>query len=325
MKAPTQFIKYFPLVGLIILSLAFPIEAFGGPSEFKPGSEPDGFRGIKWGTNISALKDMESIGTDEGRLLKVYIKREDDLNLGGAKLTKILYTFWDGIFYSVVVYTKGDGDYTQIRNDVFEKYGEGDVGSLQWVGQISVMSLKYEEGEGKLYICSREILQKQVIWDKAKQEVKLPSEFKLGSEPDGFRGIKWGADISTSKHLEYFTSMFHGLSKTYIKSGDDLKIGAAQVKKIYYDFWDGKFESVSVRTEGLENYQGLKDAVFEKFGEGARTKEDNYVWEGTISHMELEYKEGDKEGSLWIFSKEIFDKYLLWKKQKGKQGANQGF
>jgi len=63
-------IKNFLLVGLIILSMALPIEAFGGSLQFKPGSEADGFRGIKCGTEISTLKDMESIEIEDG-LLKV--------------------------------------------------------------------------------------------------------------------------------------------------------------------------------------------------------------------------------------------------------------
>jgi len=63
-------IKNFTLAGLIILSMALPIEAFGGSLQFKPGSEADGFRGIKCGTDISTLKDMESIETEDG-LLKV--------------------------------------------------------------------------------------------------------------------------------------------------------------------------------------------------------------------------------------------------------------
>jgi hypothetical protein len=63
-------IKNFLLVGLIILSMALPIEAFGGSLQFKPGSEADNFRSIKWGTDISTLKDMECMETEDG-LLKV--------------------------------------------------------------------------------------------------------------------------------------------------------------------------------------------------------------------------------------------------------------
>ena len=65
------------LVGLIILSVGLWSNlSFAGVSNFKSGSEPDGFRGIKWGTDISTLKDMEYLGIDPSYGgSKVYIKR----------------------------------------------------------------------------------------------------------------------------------------------------------------------------------------------------------------------------------------------------------
>jgi hypothetical protein len=32
-------------------------------AQFKSGSEPDGFREIKWGTNLSKIKGLELVGT----------------------------------------------------------------------------------------------------------------------------------------------------------------------------------------------------------------------------------------------------------------------
>ncbi len=37
---------------------------FAEPRYYKPGSEPTGFRGIKWGTDISTLESMTYIETD---------------------------------------------------------------------------------------------------------------------------------------------------------------------------------------------------------------------------------------------------------------------
>ena len=52
--------------------------------------------------------------------------------------------------------------------------------------------------------------------------------FKPDSEPDGFRGIKWGQDISTVNGLVYVaTDPSHGGEDYYIREGDELKMGAA--------------------------------------------------------------------------------------------------
>lgn len=71
--------KIFP-VGLVILFLALPITVLGEDSGFKPGFEPDGFRGIKWGTDISTLRGLELV-EDDG-LDKFYKNKEDKMTLG---------------------------------------------------------------------------------------------------------------------------------------------------------------------------------------------------------------------------------------------------
>ncbi|HRR96865.1 MAG TPA: hypothetical protein P5150_09090 [Candidatus Ratteibacteria bacterium] len=90
---------------------------------------------------------------------------------------------------------------------------------------------------------------------------------KKGTEPDGFRGIKWETDISTLPDMKYFkTDPSFGGMKGYIRKGDKLQIGAAKLKRIEYDFWHGKFLGVLISTKGHTNWYSLKDAVFEKFG-----------------------------------------------------------
>ena len=98
-------------------------------------------------------------------------------------------------------------------------------------------------------------------------DTNVPSNFKPGSEPDGFRGIKWETDISTLPDMKYFkTDPSFGGMKGYIRKGDKLQIGAAKLKRIEYDFWHGKFLGVLISTKGHTNWYSLKDAVFEKFG-----------------------------------------------------------
>ena len=154
------------------------------------------------------------------------------------------------------------------------------------------------------------------------------AEFKPGSEPDGFRGIKWGTDISTLSDMEYsWTDPSCGGTKAYHRKSDDLHLGAAKLKEICYYFWREKFCNVYVLTEDYVNWAGLKKTVFEKFGEGSQNNKyiESYVWYDDITTMTLGYNEISERGELWMFSKEITKQQDAYKKQKAKEGAEKGF
>ena len=75
----------------------------------KPRSDPDGFRGIKWGTEISTLKDLEKVEQDKSTDsdLVWYTRKGDTLAIGEAKLENIFYSFWMGNFEGVWIDFKG--------------------------------------------------------------------------------------------------------------------------------------------------------------------------------------------------------------------------
>ncbi len=153
------------------------------------------------------------------------------------------------------------------------------------------------------------------------------SGFKPGFEPDGFRGIKWGTDISTLRGLELVED--DGLDKFYKNKEDKMTLGASHLSEIIYLFWNGKFASILIQTSGLENYGHLKDACFEKFGKGMRTDADQkldieyYIWEGAITGIDLKYEKVKDVGLLYIFSLEVKQKKATWGKQKLEGGQEE--
>jgi hypothetical protein len=70
-------------------------------------NEPDGFRGIKWGTSFSTHgKEMvASRRTDDGSI-KCYLRTGDKLSIGDAKLTSLEYCYWKDQFYRVILESK---------------------------------------------------------------------------------------------------------------------------------------------------------------------------------------------------------------------------
>jgi len=149
--------------------------------------------------------------------------------------------------------------------------------------------------------------------------------FKPGTEPNGFRGIKWGTDINTLPDMKYVKTDPSD-TRLYVKQNDELKIGSATFKRIEYWFWRAKFYKVNICTEGYENWIGLKEAFFKKYGPGLHyqwsehTKQ--YWWFGKKTVIILEYDEVLKEGYLWTASTEM-NKQIV-QTESLKKGAGKG-
>jgi len=85
---------------------------------FRPGSEPDGFGDIKWGTDISTLSTMEYIKDLSGDRISVYAKKDDKITIGRKEPfveAGILYFFCDGKFSGGVIATKGSLNYAKLK------------------------------------------------------------------------------------------------------------------------------------------------------------------------------------------------------------------
>ena len=154
--------------------------------------------------------------------------------------------------------------------------------------------------------------------------------FKPGSEPTGFRNLKWGTELVTLPGMEFCKTATAGGSypvgqwdsarevylDLYLRIGDKLRIEGTEVKRIDYGFWKGKFCEVTITTEGFENWASLKKRILGRFGEGKVVKVPSYgllgfeglgetqwhVWLGKITEMELLYDGPSQIGELWMGS-----------------------
>jgi hypothetical protein len=137
-------------------------------------NEPDGFRGIKWGTEFSTLKNMVYKGTDESYGgIKLYNKRNDEMNIGSAKLTEVLYGFWQGKFEGVRIETKGYVNFSNLKETCFQKFPGGwcsHSGSCIWDGAVTFLSLEYNEitEKGELWINSISMRKQMKKYDEQK-------------------------------------------------------------------------------------------------------------------------------------------------------------
>jgi hypothetical protein len=141
------------------------------------------------------------------------------------------------------------------------------------------------------------------------QPIRQSSEFKAGSEPDGFRGIKWGADISTLKDMALVMTIDNE-TKRYKRNGDVPKMGEVKLDYIEYEFWKGMLYLVDIGFEGAENWNNLRSRMFATFGKGQNQSEEKeqlsagYRWEGEKTTIIMIYN-ASMGGGLTISSTEI--------------------
>jgi hypothetical protein len=134
---------------------------------------------------------------------------------------------------------------------------------------------------------------------------KSTSGFKPNSEPDGFAGIKWEAEFSEvksdmmeSRNISEPTTPDVKIKIYYTKKGDNLKMGEAQIDKIEYGFWKGKFGEVQITATGPENFNQLKKFLFEKHGTVDKSTQGLYSWNGPVTRIALRYDEPTKTSAL---------------------------
>jgi hypothetical protein len=139
--------------------------------------------------------------------------------------------------------------------------------------------------------------------------------FKPGSEPDGFRGLKWQTDIATLDPLHTMEVIaIVGPFVYYKKNKEDLYLVNVKLDDIIYEFWNGKFSGVIIKVRGNNQFQVLKDYVFARFGPGQRSKVleqlnvQDFYYNGVKTRMYLKFSEIDRTGELSLYSIALLSK-----------------
>jgi hypothetical protein len=138
-----------------ILTIVFGIiltGCFASTRPFKSRPDPGGFRDIKWGTEISTLKDMEEVEQDRssGKDSVWYRRKGDTLTIGEAKLENIFYSFWMGEFESVWIDVEGEENFEILKKELFERFGKAreSEGSMEKMGKRARRERSETEPEG---------------------------------------------------------------------------------------------------------------------------------------------------------------------------------
>lgn len=133
-------------------------------------NEPDGFRGMKWETDISTLSGMRCTINPLDSNENVCRKKRDKLQISGVKLRFITYEFYKDKFSAVTIFTKGPVNFNAIKDIFFMKFGSGKqeneaIKNWYWTGDITNVILDYHEPAqiGTLYMSSQKINQARFL------------------------------------------------------------------------------------------------------------------------------------------------------------------
>jgi hypothetical protein len=143
------------IAGAVILLSAMTLLAqdkmFTYNYSFKPGMEPDGFRGMKWQTDIATLDPLHTMEVIEIVGPFVYYKKnKEDLQLVTVKLDNIIYEFWNGKFSGVIVKVRGDNQFQILKEYVFARFGQGQRSKA--LEQLNVQDFYYNGVKTRMYL-----------------------------------------------------------------------------------------------------------------------------------------------------------------------------
>ena len=123
--------------------------------------------------------------------------------------------------------------------------------------------------------------------------------FTFQNEPDGFRGIKWGTNISELNDMQLMESVKD--SEYYIRKSDTRKIGDADINEVSYGFYKNRLYVVLVEYNGFLNFMKLKADLFDQYGKPEQPNQlmEKYFWTGVKVDIYFEYDEISKKGCIY--------------------------
>ena len=148
--------------------------------------------------------------------------------------------------------------------------------------------------------------------EKTNIDQKVPPHFEKAEDADfgtsdGFRDLPWGSKLSEAGMVKAESDTGLAGVVEFVRPHDLLRIGEAELTNIIYSFWHDQLYTVTIWTQNYSNYEALRSAAFERFGEGSRRNEsiERYIWSDRLTYRMLEYVKEGEYGMLWMRSRDL--------------------
>lgn len=113
-----------------------------------PPTEPQDFRGVKWGTNVRDIPGLTPLAEDGN--LKFYENKSETLKMEDVDLDKVVYAFYKDRFYQGIIYYRSAAGLPKLKQILTRLYGdpiqpEQSVNKYFWNGDNVSLLLSYDE------------------------------------------------------------------------------------------------------------------------------------------------------------------------------------
>ena len=136
-----------------------------GAAPLQPLSTIDaaGYLDLRWGQPFSQFAGLQSVATDPAYGgVQQYTQNQSSIRFGRARVDDIIYGFWQGGLYTIIVWTSNFLDFEDLKAEAFRRFGEGiqnrdDVEKCFWTDKVTdrMLSYSYETDTGYLWMRSR--------------------------------------------------------------------------------------------------------------------------------------------------------------------------
>lgn len=133
---------------------------------------PNGFMGMRWGTDIRTLEDLDYLfrtGVNHNGL-QIYDKLVDIKSIEDIEIENIEYSFLGNRFAGVIISVLGQSNFQALKSACRKKFGDWNGGDdfrhiFFWRRQNAIILLKYNVSlrEGMLLVGSRAVYEKNII------------------------------------------------------------------------------------------------------------------------------------------------------------------
>ncbi|UCG79180.1 MAG: hypothetical protein JSV21_04965 [Nitrospirota bacterium] len=95
------------------------------------------------------------------------------------------------------------------------------------------------------------------------------------NEPNGIKGIMWASNIDNIDNMSIVEDAGEAIERheVYTLDNDDMKLEGVDLQASGFVFYENKFYAHAALFDNVENYNNLRNALFNKYGKGIKIKD----------------------------------------------------
>jgi hypothetical protein len=142
-------------------------------------NDPDGFRGLSWGTSFSSVEEEmtyvndidlgKALGLGSSFVYQVYNRQNDKMSLGSIDLSDIIHLFYEGYYEGMIAFIENEDDFQSTHIMLSDRFGRHDnyvplggaIFRYEWVGNKGVVCLEHDPKGSIIWMISKKMVDTQ--------------------------------------------------------------------------------------------------------------------------------------------------------------------